>query len=79
MKVELETDEAWNLFSHIIGRMIDETQLSDSDRAHVRRWKSEEMRVASQEMQVLAEKINEDIAKVTERKSRNQLRRPDWM
>jgi hypothetical protein len=37
------------------------------------------MRVTSMEMQVLTEKINEDIMKMMERKSRNQLRKPDWM
>ena len=53
MKVELDNDEAWNLMSHIIGRMIEETDLSDTDRARIRRWKSDEMRVTSQEMKVL--------------------------
>ncbi len=79
MKVELDNDEAWNLMSNIIGRLIEETPLADADRARIRRWKSEEMRVASQEMRVLTQKINEDIQKVAERKSKSQLRRPDWI
>ncbi|HWO73903.1 MAG TPA: hypothetical protein VNN21_10135 [Dehalococcoidia bacterium] len=79
MKVELDNDEAWNLLSHIVGRMLDETPLADSDRAKVRRWKSEEMRVTSQEMRVLTSKINEDLAKTLERKQKSQLRRPDWV
>jgi hypothetical protein len=79
MKVELGTDESWNLMSHIIGRLIEETALSDSDRARIRRWKTDEMKVTSQEMRVLAQKINEDLDRVSERKARSQLRRPDWM
>ena len=79
MKVELDNDEAWNLMSHVVGRLIDETALSDSDRARVRRWKSDEMKVTSQEMRVLAQKINADLETTRERKSKSQLRRPDWI
>ena len=78
MKVEFDTEEAWNLMSHVIGRLLDETALSDSDRARVRRWKSEEMKVTGQEMRVLAQKLNEDLQKNMERKTRSQLRKPDW-
>ena len=79
MKVELDTDESWNLLSHIIVRLVDEAPLADSDRAKIRRWKSEEMRPTSQEMRVLASKINEDMAKTMERKNKSQLRKPDWI
>jgi hypothetical protein len=79
MKVELDTDEAWNLLSHIIVRLVDEAELTDSDRAKIRRWKSDEMRATSQEMRVLASKINEDLAKTMERKTKSQLRKPDWI
>ena len=79
MKVELDVDEAWNLLSHIVGRLIDEVPLADADRARIRRWKSEEMRVTTQEMRVLTEKINESIRLTLERKTKSQLRRPDWV
>jgi hypothetical protein len=79
VKVELDTDETWNLMSHVIVRLLDETQLSDSDRARIRRWKSDEMRVTSQEMRVLTQKINDDITKVRERSTKSQIRKPDWM
>jgi hypothetical protein len=79
MKVELEVEEAWNLMSNVIGRLIDEVELSDSDRARIRRWKSDEMRVTTQEMRVLAQKINEDLKATIERKTKSQLRKPDWV
>jgi len=79
MKVELDNDEAWNLLSHVVAQLIDEVQLSDSDRARIRRWKSDEMRVTSQEMRVVTQKINEDLALSLERKTRSQLRKPDWI
>jgi hypothetical protein len=79
VKVELSVEESWDLMSAIIGRLIDDAQLSDSDRARVRRWKSEEMRNTSQEMRVLAQKINEDLKATLERKTKSQLRKPDWV
>ena len=78
MKVEIDTDEAWNLLSHLIVRLVDEAPLADADRAKIRRWKSDEMRATSQEMRVLTSKINEDLAKTMERKTKSQLRKPDW-
>jgi len=78
VKVELDTDEAWNLASHIIAQLIEEASLEDADRARIRRWKSDELRATSQEMKVLAEKINADLAKTLERKTKSQLRKPDW-
>jgi hypothetical protein len=78
MKVEFAVDEAWELLNHVVNRMLEETQLSDSDRARIRRWKSDEMRATSQEMRVLTSKMNEDLAQHWERKTKSQLRKPDW-
>jgi hypothetical protein len=79
VKVELELEESWDLMSAIIGRLVEETRLTDSDKAKIRRWKSEEMRHTSQEMRVLAQKINEDLKATLERKTKSQLRKPDWV
>ena len=79
MKIEFEKEEAWNLLSHIVTRILDDTSLTDSDRARIRRWKTDEMRVTSQEMQVVTDKLNEDVRKTLERKTRSQIRRPDWI
>ena len=78
MKVEFEVEESWELLNHVINRLLEETQLSDQDKARVRRWKSDEMRATSQEMRVLCSKMNEDLAQHMERKTKSQLRKPDW-
>jgi hypothetical protein len=78
MKVEFDTEEAWSLMSHVINQLVESPELSDSDRARIRRWKSDEMRVTSQEMKVLTAKINDDLAKTWERKSRSSIVKPDW-
>ena len=79
MKVEVDNDEAWNLMSQIVVKLIEEAPLSDRDKAQIRRWKTDEMRVTSQEMKVLTQKINEDLKVQGERKTKSQLRKPDWV
>jgi hypothetical protein len=78
MKIELEVEETWELMSLIVARMLDETELPASDRAKVRRWRSESMGPGGEPMRVLTRKINEDLAQTSARKKRSQVRKPDW-
>ena len=78
MKIELDTDETWELMSRIVARMIEETGLPSTDRAKVRRWRSKEMSPADEPMRVLTDKINRDLVEVSERKKRSEIRKPDW-
>jgi hypothetical protein len=78
MKIEFTTDEAWEMMNHVVNRMLEEAELSDADRAKVRRWKSDEMRNTSQEMRVLTSKVNDDLEKMMARKVKSQIRKPDW-
>jgi hypothetical protein len=78
MKVEFERDEAWQLMSFVVGRLLDEGTLSAADKAKVRRWRSDEVRAGSEEMRLLAEKINRDVGEAVARKKRSSIRRPDW-
>lgn len=79
MRVELDVDEAWALMSYVVKRLVDETPLSDEDRARIRRWRSEKMRPTDDAMQILATKINQDLAHAMEAKRRSQIRKPDWV
>jgi len=78
MKVELDVDEAWELMSRVVARLLDGASLSDGDRAKVRRWRSESMRPSAAPMRLLMRKINDDLAEAFERKKRSQIQRPDW-
>jgi hypothetical protein len=78
MKVELDVDEAWELMSLVVARMLDQAAVPDKDRAKVRRWRSDSMPTTSESMRHLARKINEDLAQVVDRKKRSQIRKPDW-
>jgi hypothetical protein len=78
MKVELDVDEAWELMSLVVARLLDQASLSDKDRAKVRRWRSDSMQTTSESMRHLTRKINQDLEQVVERKKRSQIRKPDW-
>lgn len=78
MKVELSSEEAWVLLSHVTRNLLDDAGLTDDDRAALRRWRSEDMRPNSETMAALTEKLNADLAKTHENKSRSRLRKPDW-
>jgi hypothetical protein len=79
MKVELDGDETWALMSHVVDRLVRETELPDADRARIRRWRSEQMRPAGEPMKLLTRKINEDLARALQTKQRSQIRKPDWV
>jgi len=78
VKVELDIEEAWAVMNRIIGRMLDETELEKSDRAAVRRWKSNGWRPGREEMDALHEKINADIERLWAVRRKSEIRRPDW-
>lgn len=78
MKVEFDIDEAWNLMSYIVYRIIEDTPLSDEDRAKIRLWRSEQMRQTGDQMRVLTEKINRDLNQTLQRKQRSYIQRHDW-
>lgn len=78
MKVELDIEEAWELMSHVIARLVEEAKLSSGDKAKVRRWRSDSMKPGGEPMRILTRKINDDLAEAFGRKKRSQLRKPDW-
>ncbi len=78
MNVEFDGEETWALMAYVVDRLLQETGLPDADRARIRRWRSDEMRPASEPMKLLTRKINEDLARAVQNKQRSQIRRPDW-
>ena len=79
MKVELDTDEIWALLSTVTRHVIDDTELTDDDRASLRRWRSEKMRQGTDDMKALVQKINDDLARLVRTKERSAIRKHDWV
>lgn len=78
MKVELEAEECVELFSTIVDRLLDEAELSNEDRAAVKRWRSAEMKAGSEGMNALAVMINSDLERTLRNKAKSAIVRPDW-
>ena len=76
--IELNVDESWEMMSFIVNHLIENVEMGKSDRAKIRRWKSSEMRTASEDMRALSEKINVDITRLWEVRRKSEIRRPDW-
>ena len=79
MKIELDVDEARELLWAVTQRVAREASLSDADRAKLRRWFSEEMRLGSAAMAALTDKINADLERALRTKERSQLQKHDWV
>jgi len=79
MKVELDVDEARELLWVVVQGVVHEAGLSDVDRAKVRRWFSEEMRLGSAAMAALTDKVNADLERALRTKERSQLQKHDWV
>ena len=78
MKIELEPEECLQLFATITDRLLDEAALSDEDRATLKRWRSTSMTPGSDGMKELSAKINADLARTLQNKTRSPFVRPDW-
>ncbi len=78
MKLELEPEEARELLSLVVDRLVDEAGLADEDRAALRRWRSESMKAGSDAMRELTLKVNADIDRALQTKAKSALQKPDW-
>ncbi|MCC7365635.1 MAG: hypothetical protein IT303_14815 [Dehalococcoidia bacterium] len=78
MEVKFTDDELAEALSIIVSSMADEAGLSDKDRAMLKRWRSSEMKLGSDDMDDLVRKANEDFARMIQRRERSQIRKPDW-
>lgn len=79
MKVELEVDETWSMLSVVVQKLLEECELSDEDRANVRRWRSEEMRRSGDSIRALTQKLTDDVQRLQRNRERSQIQRHDWV
>jgi len=78
MHVEFTDDELVEALTVIINRIADTAELSDRDRAMLKRWRSSKMKLGSDDMNDFVRKANEDLARTMATREKSQLRRPDW-
>lgn len=76
--VKFNDDEINETLIVLIDRIANEADLSDKDRAMLKRWRSQEMKLGSDELDDLVHKANEDFERGLARRERSQIRKPDW-
>jgi hypothetical protein len=79
MEVRFTDDEIAEALTLLVNRMADEASLSDKDRAMLKRWRSSQMKIGSDDLDDLVLKANDDFAQGMARRQRSQIRKPDWV
>jgi hypothetical protein len=79
MRVQIDEDETWAMLSTVMQQILDQTDLSDDDRAALRRWRSEQMRPGREASKALLERLNADLERVLRGKERSAIQKHDWV
>jgi len=78
MEVRFTDDEIAEALTVLVNRMADSAGLNDKDRAMLKRWRSSKMKLGGDDMQELVGKVNEDFAKMMQRRERSAIQKHDW-
>jgi len=78
MEVRFTDDEIAEALTVLVNRMADTAGLNDKDRAMLKRWRSSKMKLGGDDMQELVGKVNEDFAKMMQRRERSAIQKHDW-
>ena len=79
MQLQFSDDELVEILAVVVNHMAEEANLSDKDRAMLKRWKSSTMKLGSDDLEDLVRKANEDLVRGLARRERSQIRKPDWL
>jgi hypothetical protein len=79
MRVQIDEDETWAMLSTVMQLVLDQSDLSDDDRAALRRWRSEQMRPGRESSKALLERLNADLERVLKGKERSAIQKHDWV
>jgi len=77
MRIELEVEEARELFINVINSITHESGLNSADLAAVRKWRAT-LRPGSEAMREFTARVNADLARVLEGQKRSAVMKPDW-
>ena len=78
MELRFSEEEINEALIAIVNRLTEEADLSDRDRAMIKRWRSSQMKLGSDDMAEFVRKANEDFARGIARRQRSQIQKHDW-
>ena len=79
MKVEFSVEEVQVMAHHVVDQLLDLDGLGRSDKAALRRWRSEELKASARTMRLLAEKVNAELQQVHASAEVPKITKPDWL
>jgi hypothetical protein len=77
MQIILEPDEAWSIMTLVVAQVLDQVELSDEGKNHVRRWRTDHNEGTS-EMADLTVSLNEILGTTLDEKTTRLIRRKGW-
>ncbi len=78
VQVTYSDDEINEMLVELVNRMASDAELSAKDRAMLKRWRSSEMKLGSDELDDLVRKANDDFAQSLSQREKSAIRKPDW-
>ena len=78
VQVSYADDEINELLIELVTRIANEAELTTKDKAMLKRWRSSEMKIGSDELDDLVRKANDDFAKNISLREKSAIRKPDW-
>jgi hypothetical protein len=79
MKVEFTVEEVQAMVFHVLDQIGDLDGFTRGDKTALKRWRSEELRAGSPDMQLLAEKVNADLQRIHDSAHVSAIQKPDWL
>jgi len=79
MKVEFTAEEVQAMVNYVLDQIGGIEELDRKDRATLRRWRGDELRLGSPTMQVLTEKVNAELKRIHEAAHVSAITKPDWL
>ena len=77
MKVEFAVDEVVTMAGAVIDGLM-ESKFGRKDAAALRRWRNEHLSTTSDEMRLLAEKVNREVQSTHDHSLKSGIQKPDW-
>jgi hypothetical protein len=78
MNATFRDDELNTALTLLVNRIADEAGLSAKDRATLKRWRSSEMKLGSDDMDEFVRKANEDFTRGVARREKSAIQKHDW-
>jgi len=77
VKVEFAVEEVITMAGAVIDELL-ESKFGRKDGAAIRRWRNEHLTATSDEMRLLAEKVNREVQRAHDHSLKSGIQKPDW-